>query len=215
MIGIKDFFIKINKWFRPYWNPKPEKLKSKNKKVVKKVEKPDNVKRAIVMNKELIMPVLPYPNELDKAIFFKKKPSPNKIWYFHNLQKHQIFAYLPKGSGYLYDKGRSDSERRKLKPLIYPLENGRFDRTHILPIGYHGSEKDPRLVIGWDSDQNRNELNKFEQRNKARNEDIYWFTSIERMPFGAKWTYKVYSVNTLELLDSLSVSMHCKFKWFT
>lgn len=213
MIVINKFFICVNKWFRPYWNPKPPKPKN-NKKVVKKVNKSDDVKRAIIMNKELIMPVLPYPKPLDKAINFKKKPSPNKIWYFHDSNKHQIFAYLPKGSGYLNDKGRSDSERRKLKPLIYPLDNGRFDRTHILPIGYHGSENDKRLVIGWDSEQNRNELNKFEQRNKARKEDIYWLTSIERTDFGARWIYKVYSVNTLELLDSLSITMICKFKWF-
>lgn len=214
MINIKSFLIKANKWLRPYWNPKPTPPKAKEKKVVRKVEKSDDVKRVIIQNRELLMPVLPYPKPLDNAIFFKKKPSPFKIWYYHDGKKHQIFAYLPAGSAFMNDKKRSSKDRKKLKPLIYPLDCGRFDRTHILPIGYHSSENDPRLVIGWDSDQNRNELNKFEQRNKARKEDIYWLTSIEKTDFGARWTYKIYSVKTSNLIDSLSLTMKGKFKWF-
>src|SRR5699024_12125259 len=73
-------------------------------------------------------------------------------------------AHLAPGSGYTF-RERDVAARGLLKPLIYPRDQGKpFDRTHLLPIGYHGSENDERLLVGWDSDANRGPFRSEERR---------------------------------------------------
>lgn len=215
-----SFWVKLRRWFQPYYNPKP-KVESKStgkvrkKKTIPKSMTKKNVKRDLAMvqaNKKLVIPVITYPNKLENAMTFKQKPSLNKIWYYHDENRHQIFCHLDTGSGFVH-KGRDDSARKKLKPLLYPRQDAPFDRTHVLPIGYHGSENDNRLVVGWDSSQNRNELNYFEQKAKKIKEPIYWLTDIRKTPTGATWTYRIYSVNTGHVLQEITLEMNTRFQW--
>lgn len=142
---------------------------------------------------------------LDKVYLLKYKPKKDELWYFHDKTRHQVFARFEPESGMRY-KDRNSGKRRKLTALIYPKNVGEFDRTHVVPFGYHGSENDPRLVIGWDSNQNRVALNKFEQQIKAINQPIYWFTDIRRTSYGAVWRYAIFSVENGQLIDKLVVS---------
>jgi len=164
-------------------------------------------------DEKLLMAVLNYPKSLDNAIKLKTKPKKNRIWVYHDKDRHQLFAHLDVKSGFKC-KTRNDELRRNMIPWIKPKVKKKYDRTHVLPIGYHGSDGDPRLIIGWDSEHNQNELKNFEFRNKKRDEPIYWFTDIRKDKYGATWSYKIYSVKTKKLIDSLTLRMDkTQFMW--
>lgn len=164
-------------------------------------------------DEKLLMAVLNYPKSLDNAIKLKTKPKKNRIWVYHDKDRHQLFAHLDVRSGFKC-KTRNDELRRNMIPWIKPKVKKKYDRTHVLPIGYHGSDGDPRLIIGWDSEHNQNELKNFEFRNKKRDEPIYWFTDIRKDKYGATWSYKIYSVKTKKLIDSLTLRMDkTQFMW--
>lgn len=164
-------------------------------------------------DEKLLMAVLNYPKSLDNAIKLKTKPKKNRIWVYHDKDRHQLFAHLDVKSGFKC-KTRNDELRRNMIPWIKPKVKKKYDRTHVLPIGYHGSDGDPRLIIGWDSEHNQNELKNFEFRNKKRDEPIYWFTDIRKDKYGATWSYKIYLVKTKKLIDSLTLRMDkTQFMW--
>lgn len=108
--------------------------------------------------------------------------SKSRIAYFwHDDSYHQIAVkFEPKSIKDEY-KVRDDVERRKLKPLLFPIQDVPFDRTHIIPIGYHGSESDRRLLVGFNSEINQNELKDFEIEVARinRTKTILWFVSVE------------------------------------
>lgn len=109
----------------------------------------------------------------------------DRAYYVHTSQRHQLAVrFEPKSSKrYQY---RSDKHRKQLSPIIYP-DVKVFDRTHIIPIGYHGSESDNRLLVGWDSGINRKELNQFESKiGKINNRaTILWFVDIKKADDGS------------------------------
>ena len=165
----------------------------------------------------LLMRVLNYPKPLSNAPKFKRIPKLNTIWYYHDRTHHQTWAHVAPRSGYRATR-RDNAARHRGRPIIYPRQGKPFDRTHVLPIGYHGSENDPRLVIGWDSNQNRHELNEFEQRQKKRPNELLWLTDVRRTKYGAAWRYLVYDAKTRDLLDQTVVKMgnekhHVNFVW--
>lgn len=140
-------------------------------------------------------------------------PTLNTIWYYHDKYTHQVLGYFETGSG-VNKVERSTELRRKLKPLIYPTTVGEFDRTHLIPFGYHESEGDNRLLIGWDSQQNRTLFNEFEQRQKLLPFNIYWLTRVDRDldKGGVNWTFEIYNTER-ELVDKLESEMIAGFSW--
>lgn len=198
-----SLYVRIRQWFQPYYRPK-------NPQVAKKVSTATPVKKAGRPAPE--MRVFDYQNPLDKAIEFQNKPSANRVWCYHDRTRHQIFAHLTPQSGFEF-RERDNAKRRKLEPMLYPTDVGVFDRTHVLPIGYHGSERDRRLLVGWDSNANRGKFEAFERKMKKNTRAVYWFTSIERTKTGAKWTYRVYDVESLELVGKLDDVMNATFAW--
>ena len=164
-------------------------------------------------NESMLMPVYNKYESLENAITFKEKPKINEIWAYHDKEKHQVFAHLKKGSGFIC-KTRNDQLRGDMTPWIRPMIKKKYDKTHLIPIGYHGSDGDQRLIIGWDSNHNQNELKNFEFKQKKRSEDIYWLTDVRHDKYGASWTYKIYSAKTLKQLDSITLRMNqTKFMW--
>ena len=164
-------------------------------------------------DEKMIMPIFNVNNQLDDAINMEEKPKLNQIWFYHDENRHQVFAHLGKGTGNVC-KSRNDELRRNMTPWIRPRIKKKFDRTHLIPIGYHGSDGDQRLIIGWDSNHNQNELKNFEFKQKKRNEDIYWLTDVQKTKDGAVWNYKIYSAKTNKLLDSLTLRMDkTQFMW--
>ncbi|NRG98018.1 hypothetical protein HPA99_05530 [Streptococcus suis] len=117
------------------------------------------------------------------------------IKIYHDGEVHQVLARFRKQSAKRFKRdkelGLGDYHRRSLRPWIRPVDAGQYDRTHIIPIGYHGFEADPRLVIGWSSEQNRNQFPEWEKLLASINqvEDIIWYTEIRKTKYGAKWTY--------------------------
>lgn len=108
----------------------------------------------------------------------------NLAYYYHSEEYHQIAVKFKKGSRKSHYQKRDDVARRQLKPLLYPNSNQPFDRTHILPIAYHGSENDNRLVVGFNSKLNRKNLYDFEVEagNYNDKQTILWFVSIDKQP---------------------------------
>lgn len=156
---------------------------------------------------ELIMRIFQANKPLDKVMESTQKPKQDTIWYYHDSRRHQIYAHLMPGTGFrVPGSERSDKDRAKLKPKLKPLKSPGYDepydRTHLLPFGYHGSENDPRLVVGWSRAENRNGLAEFEMRAKKLGYPIFWLTDIRRTKYGAIWRYVVCKAETNEVIMS-------------
>lgn len=130
----------------------------------------------------------------------------------------EVVGHFAPEDGFRYSE-RSDSERKKLKPSLRPrTKEGEYDRAHLIPFGYHGSENDKRLLVGWDKVQNERDFNQFEQEVKALRYPIYWVTIVRRDGDGATWSYRIYNATNpkkpvlTKKLDRKSVH---KFMWST
>ena len=111
------------------------------------------------------------------------------VYFYHDKQTHQVAVSFDPKSAWKY-QARSNSKRKNLKPMLYPEGKTSYDRTHIIPIGFHGTESDNRLLVGWNSRQNRVDINRFERkvREYNKNHKILWFADIAKEPDGsATW----------------------------
>lgn len=197
-------------------NPKEAERVSKKKKLDKQLADKNVI--TIVENENLMGVVLDNVNkpiDIDKV---KKELCASKVndigMFFHNKKYHQLAIPFATNSAFRYNY-RSDSMRKRLKPLLYPMSSKPFDRTHVIPIGYHGSENDNRLVVGWDSEQNRNEMVEFEKKVSSinKNQRIIWFASIElNEDSTATWTAKILDNKGSILLEE-TFDYKCPFKW--
>lgn len=218
-------YVAVRQYFQPYYRnwswlatpkkkPKPAKTApakstSTSRPVVDTANEASDVG---VSSSETKVAILRYSKPLDNAIRFKKKPPRGSLYTYHDATKHQVFAHFGPGDGFAYS-GRSDVARKKLTPLVYPKQAVPFDRTHLIPIGYHGSEKDSRLLVGWDSATNRGLFADFEKKQKKRTKPIYWLTSVTKNASGALWEYKIYDVDSGELVDSVEHQLNAEFIW--
>ncbi len=149
-----------------------------------------------------------------------------KVLFNLTPNKLQILAHLPQGGGDV-NNNRNGYKRRKGNLAIIPTidENGksyrnsteevvdgktqkkttnRLDRTHLIPIGYHGTESSSMLLVYWDGKSNKGKFNKFETEQKAIDDELIWLTSIERVKtaddngevgYYLKWHSRVMAVN--------------------
>lgn len=164
----------------------------------------------------LVIPVLTYPKPLDNVMKFKNKPKLGQIWTYHDNDRHQAIGHFgPKSSHSAPPSMRSDERRAQLKPWVKPTKmKTAYDRTHIIPFGFHGSESDPRLVVGWLQRDNRNKFKVFENKHRDYNIPIFWFVDIRRIKSGgAQWTYRIYDARTLKLIDELTTMASPVFQW--
>lgn len=200
----KSLYVRIRQYFQPYWHPTPEVLKrKKTKKVENQAKTKDNESN---VNKFRLV-IKRMDRSLEKAFFATTKPKQGEIWYYHSSQKHQVFTYFEPGDRKRFSHDlRSNKARQKLKAKIYP-KNEQFDRTHLFPFGYIGTENNPILVIGWRSQHNRVDLMEFENRISDKDYAIYWLTSIEKTKYGAKWSAVVRRADNNELVDHLELTI--------
>ena len=108
------------------------------------------------------------------------------VWFNQTSKRLEVLAYLEKGTSQHY-QSRNQNNRRKLKSRIQPKVDPKeipMDRTHLIPVGYHGSESDNRLMVLWDRKDNQVTFNNFEDGMKNTQSDIYWYTGITRKPYG-------------------------------
>lgn len=239
----KSLYQSIRLFFQPYWRPpatKPKPVKAKNAKAEEARQAAQEAKNAAIIKKHQAkeeakanIKTFPagkiynpakwqevkgiYVNTVDfapnRVQELTELPYPGHSWYYHNSTTHQLLTHVIPGRGFLYTN-RSDTHRKNLKPLIYPKDHPKpFDRTHLIPFGYHGVEDDPRLLIGWDSEQNRGAMNTYEKKQKKRKRPFYWLVEVNRTTTGATLTYRTYDCKTLEELDNLELSMTGAFYW--
>lgn len=212
-------YVWLRQKIQPYYRPRPKNAKKKKRKEKPQVvqaktvvgaKKTDGVASNIMVAK-ISKPLASFSNSNLPA----QAPF-DKIYYYHDERRHEVVCKFDKGAGFRYPS-RSDRERKKLKPTIYP-KGVQYDRTHLIPIGYHGSENSPILLVGWDSQQNRGPLAEFEKKIKRAKYPIFWHTVIERTNNGAVWHYRIYDgrnpqARPLPLVASLDVEMSCPFFW--
>ena len=213
-----SLYARIRQMIQPYYRPKPKGQKRKSKKEQKvEIAAAAEMSKSVNGDKDVLISLRNTKTPLTSAAAIKPKPRPDQAWFYGDANMLQIFACFDAKAGYRYPD-RSDTERKKLKPLLFPDEGKPFDRTHLIPIGYHGSEKDNRLLVGWNSEQNRNILNEFEKRAKEIPHPIYWLTSINRVPGGMDWHYRIFDARDPEkvpspLLMKLDVEYRGKYVW--
>ncbi len=138
---------------------------------------------------------------------------PDQAIYYHDGYFHQIGARFEKGS-YLRYQFRSLEQRKKLKPLIFPNSKD-YDATHIIPIGFHGSENDPRLLIGWNPKQNRHAIFDFENKVCDINyrEPILWYSILKlNNDKTVLWKTNIYNIKG-ELIISGKWTDYDEFVW--
>lgn len=196
-----SFLTKVIRFFKPYYNPRPKKVKIKHDPSQQQEQKDDLTSIKILKSKQ----------KLETVWATGHRPKHGQYWFYHDATRHEICAFLPKGTAFLH-KGRDDERRAELKPMLYPKADKAYDRTHLIPYGYHGSENNPALVVGWDSDQNRKDLREFEIKvnNINKSKAIYWFTLLERRPTHATWEYRIFDAESGKLLDKLDLKLECK-----
>lgn len=136
-------------------------------------------------------------------------------FYWHDDKSHQVAVKFDKGGIKDEYKTRSNSDRRKLEPLIRPYAKSNVDRTHVIPIGYHGSESDKRLLIGFDSHINQVKLKNFEEYASKVNKQksILWFVDIRRQDNDSvKWHAVVWDENGKSIIEKTFHDKR-KFQW--
>lgn len=211
---LKLAYIRVRTWLQPYYRHYEGGAGSEEvrKARQRQAQKREAAKLLASGRQAQIIEAVDVTKRMSEPSEMTNLPDLNSMWCYHDESVHQIFGHFAPKSGYTH-KVRDGVARKKLKPLIYPIDVGVFDRTHLIPIGFHGSESDNRLLVGWDSATNQGPFNSFEKRQKSRDIPIYWWTQIERTPTGALWSYKIYNAQTDELIDSLEHEMRATFIW--
>lgn len=155
----------------------------------------------------------PLTNE--SAYNLLKEAEGNLTFYWHDEQYHQVAVKFEKDSLKNEYKIRDDVERKKLEPLIRPYQKEYVDRTHVIPIGYHGSESDKRLLIGFSSKINQKDLKNFEEKvaNMNTKQSVLWFVDIQRQKNDSvKWHANVWNNDGKVLLQDVFHDKR-KFHW--
>lgn len=210
-------YASIRTWLQPYWRARPRGARRRDDAIDNSDAK---IERSVNGDPALKCAIYNYTGSgnLSRASQMIKKPDGNKIFCYHDAKVMQVFAHFERGQGFDHQK-RDDAARKQLEPLIYP-KGVQYDRTHLIPIGYHGSENDKRLLVGWDSSQNRNEMADFEKRAKALNKKvpIWWLTSISRIPGGLRWQYRIYDATDQKSTNPtcrlhLDLDYPCEYVW--
>lgn len=202
-----SLYVKIRQWIQPYWRPIEKKKKEnvKDKVKSKRIVKNKSKKIDDIINVEII----DLNVSVDRVLKSKHRPKIDEIWYHHSKDSHQVIGHFAPKSGFRF-MVRDDKARKAFKPLIYPIGGKKaFDRTHLIPFGYHGLEGHNALVIGWDASQNRNQLAEFEKKAKSLNQPIYWVTDVRMTSTGMTWHYKILAIDNTPIID-LKLKFDCE-----
>lgn len=135
-------------------------------------------------------------------------------YYCHEDNHHQIAVKFNKGSAWKYH-ARNESKRKQLKPIIEHRKKGKGDKTHLIPVGFHGSENDERLLVRFDSKINKGALKKAEEyiSNINMKEPILWFVDIEKQDDETAIWYMTVWDDKHNILIQQSFHDYNKFIW--
>lgn len=212
-----NIYVAIRQWFQPYYRQKPKG--SVRKQEVPKADGKLEQVESVNGDKNIKCRVYTNAKPLTHAIGFKNKPVGDCIYCYHDNNVIQVFAHFDrdKNAGNKYPS-RNNTARKKLKSIISITDETPCDRAHLIPIGYHGSENDSRLLVWWSAKQNQNNQREFEIKVKELNKKIpiYWLTSINRIKGGLMWHYRIWDAtnpNDPKLKMKLDLEFPCKYTW--
>lgn len=208
-----SLYASLRRKLQPWWKPRPKNAKVEPKGIA--VEQDVNAAKDGTSGSSPAVRLVEYSKPLARAAEFKKKPAVDTIWCYHDDTHHDCFAHFAPNSGFRFTE-RDGAMRAKLQARVYPrLVNTPFDRTHMIPIGFHGSEKDNRLLVGWHPVDNREKFRDFEAKAKKLNKTagIYWLCTVTKTGQGARWEYHIYDDQSMSELMSLSSELKAPFVW--
>lgn len=189
-------FESIDRWLRPYrYHFEDEKLiefKEQQKRKKKNIKQKSKRKLSTEEQKKtkefllrggLGVELTTVNNVLNEesALRMLLRSSHNIGFFYHDDNYHQLAIKFKENSSWKY-KERNEGKRKKLKPLVYHKNPKTQDKTHMIPIGFHGSEDDARLLIGFSAKINKGDLKNFEDyvAKINDNEEILWFVNIQK-----------------------------------
>lgn len=219
----------IDRWLRPYRyyfedediKEHKEQQKRKKKQFKKKIKRQlsadeEKQTKAFLSRGEIGVKLTTMSNKLEKAkvIQLLQRSGYNIGYFYHDETYHQLAVKFDKNSSWKY-RERNDAKRKKLKPLVYHMNSSTQDKTHMIPIGFHGSEDDARLLVGFSSKINKGALKNFETYigNVNDKEEILWFVNIERQTDNtAIWHATVWDKNN-NIIDEKHFHDKEQFIW--
>lgn len=229
MNAISGIFRSINKWISPYkYHFEDEIVETKStqgkrkKKKFKGVHKPkltveqEKKKKEFLATGALGIDLVTMNEILDEktALTRLDRSKSGVAYYYHNKKHHQIAVKFEKASAWKYH-ARNDAKRKKLVPIIEHKVKGRGDKTHVIPIGFHGSDHDERLLVRFDSSINKGKLKTTEEyiANINKDEPVLWFVDIQRQNDDtAIWYTTVWDENS-NILVKEEFHDKNKFSW--
>jgi len=229
MNQLEIIYYKVDKWLRPYrYHFEDElfseveskghrkKTKIKGKRSKKLSEKEEKAKKAFLETGAIGIELVTIGQPLnEKSALNRLTRSKSQLaYYYHDEWYHQVAVKLDKGAAWKYH-ARNEVKRKNLEPIIEHKKDGYGDKTHLIPIGYHGSDSDERLLIRFDSNINRGDLKKEEEYVEKINKEerIMWFVDIQRQKDNtAKWYMYVWD-EEYRLISQKEFHDQNQFNW--
>ncbi|MCG7340168.1 hypothetical protein MHZ36_12800 [Staphylococcus sp. ACRSN] len=219
----------VDRWLRPYrYHFEDQEIREhKEQKKRKKKKLKRNTKRIVSLEeqkktKEFLargeigvkLTTLNSILKKEKVLQLLQRSGYNLGYFYHDKDYHQLAIKFKANSSWRY-KERNGAKIKKLKPLVYHKDTRTQDRTHMIPIGFHGSEDDARLLVGFSAKINKGELKKFENyiANVNDREEILWFINIVRQKDNtAIWHATVWDKDN-NIIDDKKFHDKSQFVW--
>ena len=226
---IAKAYYNVDKWVRPYAYIHEEKIvtevdtkgKRRNKKIKNKRKPKLSVAEekakteflatgAIGIELVTVNDVMTKKDALNRMV----NSSSQIAYYCHENNHHQIAVKFDEGSAWKY-YARNEGKLKKLNPIIEHKKKGLGDKTHIIPVGFHGSENDERLIVRFDSKINRGALKKAEEyiANINMQEPVLWFVDIVKQENDTAIWYMTVWDNKHQIITEKSFHDYNKFNW--
>ena len=228
-----SLYAYIRMHIQPYWRPRPKGVKRQDD-----IDDDFGLEAATGGDTERPAPEVMLNADLDTVANMKVKvnhakkrfddfdtlprfPAYDEIWTYMSARRMCVLGHFNTGAGYRFKhESRSDTERKKLRHPLVAERGVETDRTHLIPFGFHGRESSRWLLISWNREMNRGEMNDFEQRARGYNakHPIYWLTTIERHPLDdgrseVVWKYRIYDGETRKPVMGKTFRQTAEFEW--
>ncbi|MCO4346325.1 hypothetical protein MTQ93_09735 [Staphylococcus agnetis] len=140
-------------------------------------------------------------------------PKMNNIWCYHDEKQHQVLAHLSSKDAFK-NTNRDNHYRNSLDTWIHPKDTSITTNMHLIPFGYHGTESDPRLIIGWDKKQFVGQIKAFQKKGVHHQGDIIWHIDVRRSKTGVAMRQTIYNALSNDVIYRETFNLHnTPFYW--
>ena len=227
---IVNLYFSARHWLQPYYLPKNFINQKGQKNSV--ISEDDNVQvdsgagvidyirlgEKVKPRKNKGLTIVEYSGPIKNVWKQNMFPPPRTLWWFHDSDTHELFGHFMPFSRQDYASKRKKNsrkasmERKTLKPWIRP-KGVKYDRTHLIPVGYHGYEASPVLVIGWDQSDNRGVMADFENEVSDITVPFFWYIRVKKQASGVLLQEWVFDARGFKLLKRFESFMDGMFFW--